>query len=126
MDNVPSPIEVTSWPQVAALGLLLLAFVIVPAVIGYLQLRATKGATRTAEAAAVTAASAEENATKTLAAVTQNNGGKSMPDRFDKQDRYFAEIFDRLDKIEGIPRAVDVAGARPVELERGNDHDPYP
>lgn len=120
MDNVPSPIEVTSWPQVAALALFLGAFVIVPAVLGYLQLRATKGATRTAEAAAEVAASAEENATKTLAAVTKNNGGNSMPDRFDKQDRYFKEIFDRLDKLDGVPRAVDVAGVRPVELERGD------
>lgn len=128
MDNVPPPIEVSNWPQVAALGLTLLAFVIVPAVIGYLQLRATKGATKTAEAArgdaalaAEVAASAEINATKTLAAVTQNNGGKSMPDRFDKQDQYFKEIFDRLDKLDGVPRAVDVAGTRPVELERGTD-----
>lgn len=120
MKDVPSPIEVTSWPQVAALALLLAAFVVVPAVIGYLQLKATRGATRTAETAVATAASAEENATKTLAAVTKKNGGNSMPDRFDKTDAYFAEIFDRLDKIEGIPRAVDVAG-RPVELENGTD-----
>lgn len=125
MDNVPSPIEVTSWPQVAALALFLGAFVVVPAVLGYLQLRATKGATRTAEAArgdaalaAEVAAAAEANATKTLNAVTKKNGGNSMPDRFDKQDRYFKEIFDRLDKIEGIPRSVEVT-VHPVELEKG-------
>lgn len=127
MNDVPSPIEVTTWPQVAALALFLLAFVVVPAVIGYLQIRATKGATKTAEAArgdaalaAEVAASAEKNATKTLAAVTQKNGGKSMPDRFDKQDRYFKEIFDRLDKLDGVPRAVDVT-VHPVELEKGTD-----
>ena len=127
MDNVPSPIEVTSWPQVAALALFLGAFVVVPAVLGYLQLRATKGATRTAEAArgdaalaAEVAAAAEANATKTLNAVTKKNGGNSMPDRFDKQDRYFKEIFDRLDKLDGVPRAVDVT-VHPVELEKGTD-----
>lgn len=127
MNDVPSPIEVTTWPQVAALGLFLLAFVIVPAVIGYLQIRATKSATKTAEAArgdaalaAEVAASAEINATKTLAAVTQNNGGKSVPDRFDKTDRYFKEVFDRLDKLEGIPRAVDVT-VHPVEIEKGTE-----
>ncbi|HEY9414023.1 MAG TPA: hypothetical protein VIQ30_04625 [Pseudonocardia sp.] len=120
MSQVPSPIEVTTWPQVAALALLLAAFVIVPAVIGYLQLRATKGATRTAEAAAEVAASAEVNATKTLNAVTKKNGGNSMPDRFDKQDRYFKEIFDRLDKLDGVPRAVDVA-VHPVEIEKGTE-----
>lgn len=120
MSDVPSPIEVTSWPQVAALALFLAAFVVVPAVLGFLQLRATKGATKTAEAAAEVAASAEINATKTLNAVTKKNGGNSMPDRFDKQDRWFREIFDRLDKLDGIPRAVDVT-VHPVELEKGTD-----
>lgn len=120
MSDVPSPIEVTTWPQVVALALFLAAFVVVPALFGYLQLRATKEARSTAESAAETAASAEVNATKTLAAVTQNNGGKSMPDRFDKQDRYFREIFDRLDKLDGVPRAVDVT-VHPVELEKGTD-----
>ena len=114
MNDVPSPIEVTSWPQVAALALMLAAFVVVPAVIGYLQLKATKGA----EARAAAAASDSE---KTLLAVTKNNGGKSMPDRFDKQDRMIAQIFARLDKLEGIPRAAGPAGARPVELQEGND-----
>lgn len=120
MNDVPSPIEVTTWPQVAALALFLAAFVVVPALFGYLQLRATKGAKQTAEAAAETAAAAEVNATKTLNAVTKKNGGNSMPDRFDKQDRYFAEVFDRLDKLEGIPRAVDVT-VHPVEIEKGTD-----
>lgn len=127
MNDVPSPIEVTTWPQVAALALFLAAFVVVPAVIGYLQIRATKGATATAKAArddaalaAEVAASAEVNATKTLNAVTKNNGGSSMPDRFDKQDRYFREIFDRLDKLDGVPRAVDVT-VHPVEIEKGTD-----
>lgn len=36
MDQVPSPIEVTSWPQVAALLILVSAFVIIPTVINYL------------------------------------------------------------------------------------------
>ncbi|HEY9418324.1 MAG TPA: hypothetical protein VIQ30_26475 [Pseudonocardia sp.] len=120
MENVPSPIEVTTWPQVAALALFLAAFVLVPALFGYLQLRATKEARTTAKAAAEVAASAEVNATKTLNAVTKKNGGHSMPDRFDKQDRYFKEIFDRLDKLDGIPRAVDVT-VHPVEIEKGTD-----
>lgn len=113
MKDVPSPIEVTSWPQVAALALILAAFVIVPAVLGYLQLRATKGTLRTAEAA-------EQNATKTLAAVTKNNGGSSVPDRFDQTDARITEVLDRLDKLEGVPRAIGVA-PRPVELEKGVD-----
>lgn len=134
MENVPSPIEVTTWPQVAALALFLAAFVLVPALFGYLQLKATKGATASADAAtetakaarddaalaATVAASAEVNATKTLNAVTKNNGGSSMPDRFDKQDRYFKEIFDRLDKLDGVPRAVEVT-VHPVEIEKGTD-----
>lgn len=116
MPDVPSPTDVTNWPQVAALALLLLAFVIVPAVIGYLQVRATKGVARTAEAAVSSAASAEVNATKTLNAVTKKNGGNSMPDRFDKQDRYFKEIFDRLDNIEGVPRAVEVTPTKREDM----------
>lgn len=59
MDNVPSPIEVTTWPQVVALALLLAAFVIIPAAINYLQNRPIK---------------------KTL---TQNNGGSSVKDYLD-------------------------------------------
>jgi Na+(H+)/acetate symporter ActP len=59
MSNVPSPIEVTTWPQVVALGLLLAAFVIIPAVITHLQNRPIK---------------------KTL---TQNNGGSSVKDYLD-------------------------------------------
>lgn len=120
MNDVPSPIEVTSWPQVAALALFLAAFVLVPALFGYLQLREAKNARAIASVAADTAADSSAAAHRTLAAVTKNNGGSSVPDRFDKTDAYFAEIFDRLDKIEGIPRAVDVAG-RPVELENGSD-----
>lgn len=120
MENVPSPIEVTTWPQVVALALFLAAFVVVPALFGYLQLKEAKTARGIAKIAADTAADSSDAAARTLAAVTQNNGGKSMPDRFDKQDRYFKEIFDRLDKLDGIPRAVDVT-VHPVELEKGTD-----
>lgn len=59
MGQVPSPIEVTNWPQVAALTILVAAFVVIPAVINYLQNRPIK---------------------KTL---TQNNGGSSVKDYLD-------------------------------------------
>lgn len=120
VNDVPSPIEVTSWPQVAALALILLAFVTVPAILGYLQLKATRSAQNVAAGAQDTATAAAVDSAKTLAAVTKKNGGNSMPDRFDKTDRLFAEVFDRLDKIEGVPRAVAVTPHR-VELEKGTD-----
>lgn len=60
MSDVPSPIEVTSWPQVAALLILAAAFVIIPAVLNYLSSRPIK---------------------KTL---TQNNGGSSVKDYLDR------------------------------------------
>lgn len=68
MSNVPSPIEVTNWPQVAALALLLAAFVILPAVINYLMNRPVK---------------------RTL---TTNNGGSTMKDVIERIDKRLAEI----------------------------------
>lgn len=63
MNNVPSPIEVTSWPQVAALALLLAAFVIIPAALNYLSARPVR---------------------KTL---TTNNGGSTMKDVIERIDK---------------------------------------
>lgn len=68
MDQVPSPIEVTNWPQVAALALLLAAFVIIPTVINYLMNRPVK---------------------RTL---TTNNGGSTMKDVIERIDKRLAEI----------------------------------
>jgi hypothetical protein len=68
MSEVPSPIEVTNWPQVAALALLLTAFVILPAVINYLMNRPVK---------------------RTL---TTNNGGSTMKDVIERIDKRLATI----------------------------------
>jgi hypothetical protein len=68
MSEVPSPIEVTNWPQVAALALLLAAFVIIPTVINYLSNRPVK---------------------RTL---TTNNGGSTMKDVIERIDRRLAKI----------------------------------
>lgn len=64
MSEIPSPIEVSNWPQVFALVALLAAFVVIPAVLNHLSNRPIK---------------------KTL---TENNGGKSIIDYLDRiEDR---------------------------------------
>ena len=78
MSNVPSPIEVTTWPQVVALGLLLAAFVIIPAVINHLQNRPIK---------------------KTL---TQNNGGSSVKDYLDD----IVDRLERLENGDEDPKTL--------------------
>jgi hypothetical protein len=80
MDNVPSPIEVSSWQQVVALGLMLTAFVIAPAVLNHLSNRPIK---------------------KTL---TQNNGGSSVKDLLEN----IVARLERLENPEDpeIPRAL--------------------
>ena len=72
MSNVPSPIEVTTWPQVVALGLLLAAFVIIPAALQAWNARSTSKVKQT---------------------LTQNNGGSSVKD-------YLDDIVERLERLE--------------------------
>ena len=80
MSNVPSPIEVTSWPQVWALGLLLLAFVILPAALQAWNAHRT-------------------NQVKTT--LTQRNGGNSVKD-------HLVDIVERLERLENpdTPRTL--------------------
>lgn len=77
MSEVPSPIDITSWPQVVALGLLL-AFMSVPAIIGYLS------TSRNARGAQQQATVAAEAAGEIKTSLTENNGGKSVKDYLDR------------------------------------------
>lgn len=85
MNDVPSPIEVTSWPQVAALGILL-AFLAVPQIIGYLTTsRIARGARDGANAAAETVSEVKQT-------LTENNGGSSIKDYLDRLEAGLAEV----------------------------------
>lgn len=106
LSEIPSPIEVTSWPQVVAL-LGLLAFLAVPQVIGYLTTsRTARGARDHANAAAENANAAAENAgtaaenagaaAETAGAIkqtlTENNGGSSIKDYLDRLEAGLTEV----------------------------------
>lgn len=85
MSDVPSPIEVTSWPQVVAL-LGLLAFLAVPQIIGYLT------TSRNARGAASSASAAAETASEVKQTLTENNGGSSIKDYLDRLEAGLTEV----------------------------------
>lgn len=99
ISDVPSPIEVTNWPQAVAL-LGLLAFLAVPQIIGYLTTsRTARGARDNANAAAGAASAAAENAgaaAETAGAIketlTKNNGGSSIKDYLDRLEAGLTEV----------------------------------
>lgn len=116
MDTVPSPVDVTSWPQVVALALLLLAFVTVPAVIGYLQLRQARSTHQTATDTQAKTADVLDAAQTAVTTLTQNNGGSSVVDRFDQLSSKMDDLFARIEELEGVPRPVDVPTTSPAKL----------
>lgn len=85
METVPSPIEVTNWPQVVALGLLLAAFVVIPAIIGHLSNRPIK---------------------KTL---TEKNGGHSIIDYLTRIEKRQVDQGKQLDEQAGRLSALEGA-----------------
>lgn len=85
MSDVPSPIEVTSWPQVAALALIL-AFMAIPSLIGYLT------TSRNAREAKNNASAANETAAEVKQTLTENNGGSSVKDYLDRLEEGLAAV----------------------------------
>lgn len=83
MKDVPSPIEVTNWPQVVALVALLAAFVVIPALLNHLSNRPIKNT------------------------LTKNNGGSSVKDYLDRIEARQINQDKRLAALEGT--AADIA-----------------
>lgn len=85
ISDVPSPIEVTSWPQVAALALIL-AFMAIPSLIGYLT------TSRNAREAKNNASAANETVSEVKQTLTENNGGSSIKDYLDRLEAGLTEV----------------------------------
>lgn len=86
MIEIPSPIDVESWPQAVVTIVLIVAVVIVPAVLAYRTKLATQRVRREVAQVQTT--------------LTQNNGGNSVKDRFDHLDRTLADHLARSEKWE--------------------------
>lgn len=100
-------VEVQSWPQVAALALVLLATVTVPAVLTFLGNRHAKAANTKVENVS--------DAVDVVSRQLQPNGGKSIRDQLNRMEKvltthmdseaeFRAGLEDRLDVLERPPR----------------------
>lgn len=114
MTDIPSPIEVQTWPQAAVMIVLIVAILVVPSVIGYLNNRQAKATNRQV-------AQVKQQVT--------NNGGSSMKDAVDRietvltehmewSERYVQEV---ASGMEAIRSRLDGLEAVPVS---GNDETP--
>ena len=105
VDTLPA-VEVQSWPQVAALALILAAFVTIPAVLTFLGGKQAKAARSHAESADTTVTE--------VARQLQPNGGKTVRDSLDRIEKVLtrhmdseaearAAFEDRLEALENRP-----------------------
>lgn len=95
--GIPSPIDVQSWPQAIVMIALILAVMVVPAVIGYMNNRLVKGVKADAE-------EARDAAKAVKTSITENNGGGSVKDRFDRLE---GKLDAHLDWSEGKVGEID-------------------
>lgn len=85
-EQLPDPSGVTTWPQAVVFITIVAAVAVVPSMFAYLNARAVK--------------STKHEVETVVTSITENNGGASVKDRFDKLDRTLAQLDTRIAAVE--------------------------